>query len=103
METPLKVLLIIAVLSKTTALPNTFCTMWKEQKENLMAIVKSTVTTREEAHEALWSLFQMHVYEKKNPKYFIDWKAEKNSDDVMYPSLNVLGKLARSNGKQCLV
>lgn len=90
-------------MSETAALPAALCPLWKETKEKLMEKVKSPVTTREEAYEALWTLFQMYVYEKENPKDFIQQKKENTIGDVLHPGLHMIGQLARSQGSPCLV
>ncbi len=95
------ILLIIFMMSETTALPVALCSVWKEAKEKLMKKIKSPTISREEANETLWFLFLMDFYEKTNSQEFVHKKPEKTISDVFNHRLQVLGQLARSHGGPC--
>jgi hypothetical protein len=86
---------------KTFGLSAGFCSIWKETKEKLTEKIKSPTVTHEEAQEAFWILFQMFLFEEKNPNDFVRKKPEKSVGQVLNHGLHVLGQLARSHGNQC--
>lgn len=77
-----------------------FCSLWKKTKENLIEKINSPTVTRQEVDEALWVLYGMFAYEKKNPNEFVERK-RKTIGAILNPSLNVLGRLAKSHGNPC--
>lgn len=103
MKSIVTILIIVCMMREMAALSADLCNQWKETKEKLMDKLKSPATSYEEQREVLGSLFQMYLYEKKNPKHFVYSKTEKTIDAVLYPGLRVLGQLARSHGTLCVL
>lgn len=103
MKNLVPILLTICIMCNTDAMPAALCELWKEMNENMIDELKLPTSSREEAHEVLWSLFHMYLYEKENPKDFVFRKTEKTIDHVLDHRLHVLDELARSHGNPCVL
>lgn len=92
---------MFCLLRQGIALSAAFCSMWKETKEKLMEKIKSPTIQSEEANESLWFLFQMKLYEEKNPNDFVHRKNGEKVGKVLHQGVHVLGQLARSHTSPC--